>query len=384
MQDRIISDAQIESLDQLDVLSLIALREHYVRVEKSNHSMDDASLKRKWEAQDWIEVIDARLSNPQQGLLKNVPVNGSAAEHEMIPDQPTYDLDQFEKDYLIYQKTTWAKGTKDNAERVLKAFKKFIGNKNLCDFSAPDIEKFKAKRAEKVSSNTVNIDVRTLKAAFNIAVEWKKIKENPFRKVKQVKIPQNTKRFISDDEFIKLFDAIEDQWIKDLVSFDVLTGLRLGEVMDLKWADYDENTNTVMIQSSETYNVKGGKMRKVALPAEAVKLLANRNKKSAWIFTTDKRKKVSKEYASRLFKKAVVKAGLPNEIHFHSLRHTFGTKAAEANIPIHVIQKIMGHSSTKITEGYIGQNTEFMATEMQKMSIPKAEEKKESGEKESS
>jgi integrase len=334
-------------------------------------------MMKSWEAQDWIVAIDARLSSPQQEISRvSVPVGGSANEHEVIPDQSTYDLEQFEKDYLKYVGTTYAPGTKDNAERVFKALKGFLGNKNLCDFTALDIENFKAKRSETVAKATVNIDVRTLITAFNRAVDWGKISKNPFSKVKQIKIADQKKRHITDDEFIKIFDAVEDAWMKDVAGFAYLTGLRLGEVMNLRWVDYDETNKRITVHSTVQNRVKGGKMRVVSLPDDAVTILAKRSKGSDWVFTNEKGRHLTNDYGSRLFKNAVRTAGLSEDIHFHSLRHSFGTKAAEARIPIHVIQKIMGHSSSKTTEGYIGDNQEFTAAEMQKITIPKTEAKK--------
>ncbi|MHA1988885.1 MAG: tyrosine-type recombinase/integrase [Promethearchaeota archaeon] len=53
---------------------------------------------------------------------------------------------------------------------------------------------------------------------------------------------------------------------------------------------------------------------------------------------------------SKKFKKAVRKAELPEEIHFHSLRSSFGSLLLQRGISISVISKLLGHSSISVTE----------------------------------
>jgi integrase len=368
---------QMQSLNKLDIQSLMALREHYVAVAKANRSMDDISMMKSWEAQDWIVAIDARLSSPQQEISRvSVPVGGSADQ----VDRPSYTFEQFSKDYLEHVKTTFAPKTEDNAVRVFKSFKALVGSKELKEYTALDLENFKANRKEKnLADATINIDIRTLKSAFNVAVDWEKIGKNPFGKVKQIKIADKKKQHINAEEFVKIFAAIEKPWVKDVVGFTVVTGMRLGEVMNLKWDDYAEKKKLMTIQSSSKYRVKGGKSRTISLPKNAIDILKRRVKIVEWIFVTDHEKKVTNDYVSKMFKKAVKKVDVPQKIHFHSLRHTFGTRAGEALMAPHVIKQIMGHSSLRVTEGYIGDNQEFMAEEMKKMSIPKAKKNRKRG-----
>ena len=69
--------------------------------------------------------------------------------------------------------------TLDNAKRVIKAFCIYAGNKLITGFTAEDIEEFKRKRKVEVGLTTINMDIRTIRAAFNVAISWKRIKENP-------------------------------------------------------------------------------------------------------------------------------------------------------------------------------------------------------------
>lgn len=59
------------------------------------------------------------------------------------------------------------------------------------------------------------------------------------------------------------------------------------------------------------------------------------------------------ETASRMFARAVKLAGLPGHGGIHSLRHSFATHLLEANVPLPVIQRLMGHTSLARTSRYL-------------------------------
>jgi site-specific recombinase XerD len=58
------------------------------------------------------------------------------------------------------------------------------------------------------------------------------------------------------------------------------------------------------------------------------------------------------EYISKKFKRYVRATRLNERLHFHSLRHTFCSWLAEANVSLYAISKLAGHSQTKTTEIY--------------------------------
>ena len=109
-----------------------------------------------------------------------------------------------------------------------------------------DLEKFKEKRRlENVSDVTINIDVRTLKAAIQLALDWKLIQEHPFEKAKPIRTTQKTKSYFTDEEIVKLLNAIKDEWFAGIVKFAILTGLRRGEILNLTWGDFDTKSGNI-------------------------------------------------------------------------------------------------------------------------------------------
>ena len=357
---------KIASLSNVHVDELLHLKEHWSQEVKRNRSLDQETMARRHDAELWLKAIAFALSNP--GLR---PPQAQGAIDAQAPGRTGVLFKTFSDDYLAYVKNTFALKTHENAQRVMNFFAEQFGEKDLGEFTLEDLEKYKAKRVHGgVSRTTVNIDIRTIKAAFHVAVDWKRIQENPFDRAKQLKVDQAPKRILTENEFAKVLGAIKEDWLHDIIAFNILTGLRLGEIMNLRWADIDLSKPEIIIRSSTQYRVKGGKMRPIPLGPDALAILKSRQKSSDWVFVGAKGKKYTDDYVSKKFKAYVRAAGLPDEIHYHRLRDTYLTWLAEANVPIHIIKQIAGHSSLMVTEGYLSASSEAMKAGVEKIRLP--------------
>lgn len=69
--------------------------------------------------------------------------------------------------------------THENYEAILTAFSTWLGRKKLSEQSPSDLERYKNKRKGSVSDQTINIPIRTLKAAMEVATKLKEIEDNP-------------------------------------------------------------------------------------------------------------------------------------------------------------------------------------------------------------
>lgn len=244
-----------------------------------------------------------------------------AAETGGVTITGVYTLSAFRKDYIDHVKTNMAAKTVENVERVMKSFVEFIGEKSLSDLTLLDVEKYKQARKGRVADSTINIDVRTLKAALQVAVTWGKITVNPFQESKNIRVTQKVKSHITVDEVTKLLAVIKEDWYKRLVQFALLTGLRRGEILNLKPADFDITTGVITIQSSSTYCVKGGTTRRISLQKEPIDILSTVPGTSGWLFTDGNGNQTEEDLATKKFKKCAKDAGLSDDVHFHSMRH---------------------------------------------------------------
>ena len=374
--DRLFEE-RIEKLRSRRLEELPALLAHWERQIHETRGVDEGSTKNRQLAELWVMAIKFLLENPDligapPGKVDS-PYPPPVAVQAAVAAAPAIatTFKQFSDDYLAYVKGNLAKGTFENADRVMKFFNEMFGDRTIDSFTLENLEQFKAKRRTMgVSSTTINIDIRTIKAAFGLALEWERITKNPFAMAKQLKVDQKKKRVLSQEEFENILGAIKEKWLHDIIAFNVLTGLRLGEIMNLRWTDYDPAKQEIIVQSSSGYRVKGGKMRSVSVGPDGVALLNSLARNGEWIFVSDKGKKYTDDYVSRKFKAYVRKLGLPEEIHYHRLRDTYCTWLAEKNVPIHIIKALAGHSSVRVTEGYITANVDAMKEAAGKIGLP--------------
>jgi len=128
-------------------------------------------------------------------------------------------------------------------------------------------------------------------------------------------------------------------------------GLRAGEVVNLQLRD-------VMIDRGQIFvrGAKGKKDRVVMLPKTAIPLLLQYMEKyrpDRWLFTgQDRARPYSKSSLRKVFIRGLAKAGLDKRHKLHNLRHSFATHLMEAGTQQRLIQKLLGHSSSKTTEIY--------------------------------
>ena len=85
----------------------------------------------------------------------------------------------------------------------------------------------------------------------------------------------------------------------------------------------------------------------------AMALFASRQGKSAseYVFTLND-KPLFRGWVQHLFKRYVRELKLPERLHFHSLRHTFASWLVQDGATLYEVQKLLGHSSAKVTEVY--------------------------------
>jgi site-specific recombinase XerD len=261
-------------------------------------------------------------------------------------------LSGFVEEFLCYAKATFAPRNVENYERVFKHLLHFLGDKQLKEIDLHRIEKFKVLRLKRTSPTTVSIDLRAIKAAFNKAVDWNYIDKNPCKKVSPIKIPDRTPSYLAKADFRRLYYGIKEEWLRDIVLFAVVTGMREGEVINLKWESVEIEKSIVHVRNSSSFRSKMGKERAIPLNSVAARIIKARPHGGAFVFTDRNGEQIRQFHLTHIFKKYVRKVGLGEEIHFHSLRHTFASWLVQEGVPLYYVQKLLGHSSINVTQVY--------------------------------
>ncbi|MGA9115841.1 MAG: tyrosine-type recombinase/integrase [Bacteroidota bacterium] len=266
---------------------------------------------------------------------------------------PSVLLSRFLEDYLAYSKVNHAPRTHECYRFILKRFLTSIGDCLLSQVSPKQVDDYKTRRLRAVSPPTLNIELRTLRAAFGVAVRWKLIKDSPFEGARLASVPERTPAFMSKTDFEKFLSVVSERWLKELAVFAVATGLRRGELLNLRWEDVDLPRRILHVQSSHGFTTKHGRRRTIPLGDAALSIL--QSKKTAALgplVFTRKGRSIGESYLTHQFKKYVRLANLNENLHWHSMRHTFASWLVQDGASLFEVQKLLGHSSTTTTLVY--------------------------------
>jgi len=259
---------------------------------------------------------------------------------------------EFAEEYIQHTSLTCSKAYIDRSVKLaFNYWLKYFGEKNVSDITVKDAEKFLYKRFNQ-SKYSAKLIHRILKAAYNKALAWGYVSENPFVKIKLPKIQTKEPIFITYNQLQHILDNTKREIFKDIFQFAFYTGLRAGEILNLTWGSVDLEKNLIIIGSTY-FLTKSKKNRVLPLsdPARNLLLKRNPNKEfSKYVFHKENGFPFTVSYISKQFKKSVRKAKVSDEVHFHTLRSSFGSYLLQKGISINAISKLLGHSSIAVTE----------------------------------
>ena len=203
---------------------------------------------------------------------------------------------------------------------------------------------------------TYNSVVGILKMAFQYAWENGKIPtDRPLRCLKRISVVHAPRLlFLNRDECRKLLDHCTPA-LRDLTLAALYTGCRVGELANLRVEDVGYQVFGLRIAA-----FKRSPARYVFLPDEGMAFFLRKIEGKApkeLIFRSEKGMAIKKQHAT-LFRRAVSKAGLPDEFVFHGLRHTYASDLMRQGVPLEVVARQLGHADTRTvsqTYGHIAE-----------------------------
>ncbi len=255
-----------------------------------------------------------------------------------------------------FAETNYSEKTAEWYRVSLNALIKHVGDLDIRNVTPFDLEKFKMQRKKEVSAATVNNNIRAIKSCFGKATTLELIKKDPTKKVKAIREEEQAPVYLSESDYKTFLRAMMDEpWFGKVVLFAIETGLRRGEITNLRKEDVDLPNKLINIHSNTSYRVKFGKRRVVTLNEVSLQIVTERMRLSSsqFLFTDAQDKPIRPELLTKKFRKYVDKLGLNKKYHFHSLRHTFGTLLSQNKVSLRDIQELMGHSRITVTEKYM-------------------------------
>jgi integrase len=184
---------------------------------------------------------------------------------------------------------------------------------------------------------------------FTKAVEWEMVEEESLKRVRKVKLLQEhnaSLRFLSKEECHDLLNAC-DEHLRQTVSVAMNTGMRKGEILNLRWDNVDLKHGFILLEIT-----KNSERREIPINMSLRNTLQNlpRRIDGGHIFVNPKKGKPYRDIR-RSFPSALKKLGI-QDFRFHDLRHTFASQLVMAGVDITTVKELLGHKSLAMTMRY--------------------------------
>lgn len=273
-----------------------------------------------------------------------------------------------------YVKPTVKRRTYDSYAKIINLhIAPCLGNLDMSEITTFMLQKFiseklkhgNLKTGEGLSANTVNGIISVIKYSLQCAFE---LQLTPYYAAANVKRPK------AHEKKITCFNLYEQQKIENFILgnkkpkyigiiLSMYTGLRLGEVLALEWSDIDFSKSLLYVSKTCYYATENGKKvriitppksycscRTIPLPTQFLSFLKalKRGSKCTYVVSNPSGNPIENRAYQRSFELILKKLNLPHK-GYHSLRHTFATRAIECGVDVKTLSEILGHKSATVT-----------------------------------
>jgi integrase len=286
--------------------------------------------------------------------------------------------------YVVPQKVTfgiyldqWLDGRQNITEETKKTYRSYcrthidqsIGSLPLEKLNPIAIQSFMNELREKgLADNTLRRIFSMVHASLNAAERMGLVQRNPANKIEK---PKAKKKQLTVWEPEVVSDFLEKSkhhtryWI--CIYLAVMTGMRQGEILGLRWSDIDFDRGTISIQQTLSHDGKkikdGGKtsgsVRAIAISPETIRILKDHRTsitqellqdgiRSDLVICTQKGNPVNPRMLYKAWTRLMSTLKVP-EITFHDLRHTHASLLLKQGVHPKVVSERLGHSSITLT-----------------------------------
>jgi len=244
------------------------------------------------------------------------------------------------------KRRNYSQNTIDNYTSCIKHFFEQSKKDHPKNINETDIKTFLMNFKE---VNTQRNYHSAIKKFYDICLGQK----NKFRYIPYAKKNNKLPIVLSVEEVQKMFSVCENLKHKVILSLLYSCGLRVSELINLKWEDIDRSRMVINI-----IQAKGNKDRQVMLTPELIPLLEkyrHQYKTKEYVLNgqnPEKQLKYSDRSVLEVIKQLSSKAGINKRVYTHLMRHCSFTHMVENGTDINLIQKLAGHSNVKTTAIY--------------------------------
>lgn len=221
--------------------------------------------------------------------------------------------------------------------------------KELRYVSKKDVSAFLQKLQNKnLAGNTMNTALMSLKFLFEDVME-----RRMWINIKYSKVPKKIQRSLSKQEVNQLIKNVNNPQHKLMVALMYSAGLRVSELINLKVEDLFIEKGYGFVRNGK------GKKDRIFVISEKLKIplkqICLQKKKEDFIFISNRKNKYTIRSLQQIVKKTAKKAKIEKweEVHPHTLRHSFATHLIEQGDSVSDVQAMLGHKSPETSLEYI-------------------------------
>ena len=266
----------------------------------------------------------------------------------------------------------WLRFIEEDRERkpsTLRDYRSAVNAHLLPAFEDQPIESITTEEIERWRRSLVGLSNRSknklliqLHGIFRRAQMVWALPVNPLARVEKHPMrPSGDIQVFSPEEVLALVRAAASELDGAIYLTAAFTGLRMGELLALRWRDVDFAASTIRVRASWAGRAlttpKSGMVRAVPMAPDVASALAQLGRRANWIgeddlvFASELGTYLDGSALRRRYKAALDRAAL-RSLRFHDLRHTFGTRMI-AKADIRRVQEWMGHADIQTTMRYL-------------------------------
>ena len=222
---------------------------------------------------------------------------------------------------------------------TLRHFERLIRPSSSRQISQQSLDTFVLERGKEVKKDTLNKDIRNISAFLNWGVKNRYVAYG--LEIKKVKVPQKPVTALFPQQVRNLIMLVSDHATLRLrVLLAATTGLRRGDIEAICIGDIHFDRNTIMTRNRKAKKAMAERPIPEQVTTELSNYVATLPDGQELLFTD--------RFPEKRWKKVRRKAGLP-DLKFHDLRKTFASLLAQRGVSTAVTQRLLEHSSPKLT-----------------------------------
>lgn len=236
-------------------------------------------------------------------------------------------------------------------DRQIKQFLNFVG-KELSEVMYEDFMQYKGfMRLKGYKPSTQRTKLTAIKSLFSFATRLGYLTANVAVIVENVAVKDEVRRKALPHDIISLLvqNANNDR-DKLIIKTLYLLGLRVSELIDIKWNDFNFINGKIDLKVIG----KGNRTRHILVPNDLFRSLLEQKTNDNYVFISYQNDKLSRQSINKMLGKLSDKLGI-KKINPHAFRHSHATHSLANGCDISLLMQSLGHSSLKITQQYLSE-----------------------------